>query len=260
MAHPLFYRGPVDGYEMVLIPAGRALIGSSDSDSDAEGREKPQFEVELPDYYIGLGAVTNIQYAGFLSASRPSSSDLGKWILLDSDCHVKAEGGGYGVDDVGRHGDHPVVQVSWFGAEAYCAWSGLRLPSEIEWEKAARGPQGSRYPWGDEWDATKCRHSGNKGSERTCGVWDYPDGVSGYGVYNMSGNVLEWCSDWYDAAAYPRYARGDLTRPASGQYRVVRGGSWSCDGPSYLRAAYRYYGRDPSLRGSYYGFRCVRGL
>ena len=259
MSQPLFYRGPADGYEMVLIPAGKALIGSADSDSDAGSDEKPQFEVELPDYYIGLGAVTNTQYAAFLSAARPSPSDLGKWIRLDSDCHVKAEGGGYGVDDAARYGSHPVVQVSWFGAEAYCAWSGLRLPSEFEWEKAARGPQGSRYPWGDEWDATKCRHGGNKGSEQTCEVWDYPDGVSGYGVYNMSGNVWEWCSDWYEADVYQRYGKGDLTPPASGSSRVVRGGSWRFDDPSYLRAAARLF-HVPSYRLGYFGFRCVRGL
>ena len=247
MSHPLFYRSPADGYEMVLIPAGKAMIGSADGDSDAQANEKPQFEVDLPDYYIGLAPVTNEQYLRFVESTGhrpPDKADYGTAVW---------SGRSFPADKA----QHPVVCVNWDDAQAYCGWAGLRLASEFEWEKAARGPQRSRYPWGDEWDATKCRHDGNKGSEMTCEVWDYPDGVSGYGVYNMSGNVREWCSDWYEEAAYKRYVRGDLTPPASGQYRDVRGGSWDCDDPSLLRAAYRR-SLDPSRR--YFGFRCVRGL
>jgi formylglycine-generating enzyme required for sulfatase activity len=243
----LFYGNPIDGYEMVLVPAGKALVGD------------PPFEVNLPDYYLGLYCVTNVQYAAFLSAAQPSDGDLEKWVLLDSDCHVVRSDSGYGVDDEEGYGDHPVVQVSWYGAEAYCEWAGLRLPSELEWEKGARGTEGEVYPWGNEWKAEYCRHAGNRGSERTCRVWEYPDGVSVWGCYNMSGNVWEWCADCYDAGVYKSYATGDLTPPSTGSSRVVRGGSWRSDFPWFFRAAYRIY-NGPSNRYGYPGFRCARGL
>jgi formylglycine-generating enzyme required for sulfatase activity len=255
----LFYRNAVDGYEMVLVPAGKAVFGSRDNDPDALDREKPQFAAELPDYYLGLYCVTNAQYAAFLSAAQPSDGDLEKWVLLDSDCHVVRSGSGYRVDDGERYGDHPVVQVSWYGAEAYCEWAGLRLPSELEWEKGARGTEGEVYPWGNEWKAEYCRHAGNRGSERTCRVWEYPDGVSVWGCYNMSGNVWEWCADWHAQEVYKSYAKGDLRPPSTGSYKVVRGGSWLFDFPRYFRAANRSHS-DPSYRYYALGFRCARGL
>jgi formylglycine-generating enzyme required for sulfatase activity len=234
------YRHPADGNEMVLIPGGRSVIGSSADDSEARANEKPQFEVELLDYYIGMACVTNEQYLAFVEATKHRAPDNGFW------------------QSAGKS-QHPVVNVSWEDAVAYCQWAGLRLPRELEWEKSARGPQGFRYPWGDEWDATRCRHSVGGRSEGTCEVWDYPHGVSGYGLYNPGGNVWEWCSDWYDEKAYARYARGDLTSPASGTSRVVRGGSWSFDNASSFRAACRSY-YYPAFRYFGNGFRCVRGL
>jgi formylglycine-generating enzyme required for sulfatase activity len=254
------YRNPVDGYEMVLVPAGTAIFGSREGEPDSQYDGKPQFEAQLPDYYMGLYCVTNAQYAAFLSAAKPSGNDLQSWILLDSDCHVRSRGSDYGVDDEQRYGDHPVVQVSRYGAEAYCAWSGLRLPSELEWEKAARGSEGLVYPWGNEWDATKCRHAGNQTNERTCRVWEYPEGVSVWGLYNMTGNVSEWCADWYEADAYHRYARGEFTPPRVGSGdNVVRGGSWAYVFPRAFRAAFRV-SNNPSNRGNGVGFRCARGL
>ena len=201
--------------------------------------------------------VTNAQYARFLQAARPSKADLEKWILLDGDCFVRSAGGGF--EAYGGKDDHPVVQVSWYGAEAYCTWAGLRLPTELEWEKGARGTDGREYPWGKDWDASRCRNDTNKGSERTCGVWGHASGCSLWGHYQMAGNVWEWCSDVYEGDAYKRYRSGQIESPSSSGSgsRVLRGGSWSFNEPDVFRCAYRY-GRDPDRRSSRDGFRVAR--
>jgi len=128
----------------------------------------------------------------------------------------------------------------------------------LEWEKGARWVDGRKYPWGNEWDAGKCRNEQNQGSEKTCSVWGYAVGQSPLGLYQMSGNVREWCADWYDAKAYDRYKQGDLTPPKRGSSRVVRGGSWLYDGPGSFRASNRYRGAPVDRLGNY-GFRCAAG-
>ena len=241
-----------DGSLLLLVPGGKFLAGGKSSDAGGQ-----TFAVELPPYYVALHPVTNVQYARFLSQRRPGDADLKKWILLDNDCFVRKSGSSY--EAYGGKADHPVVQVSWYGAEAYCQWAGVRLPTELEWEKAARGTDGREYPWGNEWDLNKCRNDNNKGSERTCSVWAYPEGCSPWGHYQTAGNVWEWCADWYDEEAYNRYMNGDLTAPKSGSTRVLRGGSWDNVNPDFFRGTYRRR-LHPDGRRDYYGFRCVGGV
>jgi len=240
-----------DSTELVLIPKGGFLAGGSSKGEDGGD----PFPVKLPAYYLALYPVTNIQYAQFLSQGRPSKSDLEKWIKLDSVCCVRKAGTRY--EAYGNKNDHPVVQVSWYGAYAYAEWAGLRLPSELEWEKGARGVDGLEYPWGNTWDKSKCRNYQNKGDETTCIVQNYPDGRSPLGLYQMSGNIWEWCEDWYDSQAYSRYRQGKLRPPSKVRGRVLRGGSWFSVDPKFFRGASRYRCA-PEYQNVNCGFRLAR--
>ena len=146
-----------DGTLLLLIPAGEFLAGGKGGD---EGGSAP-FPVVLAAYYLALHPVTNAQYRRF----KPD------WKV-----------------DTGKD-DHPVVNVSWDDAQAYCQWAGLRLPTELEWEKGARWVDGREYPWGNKWDEGKCRNSKNRGKEETCEAWRYPEGSSPWGGYQLAGNV-----------------------------------------------------------------------
>jgi formylglycine-generating enzyme required for sulfatase activity len=240
-----------DGTQLVLIPEGEFLAGGL---AWNEGGGDP-FPVKLPAYYLALYPVTNIQYAQFLSQVQPSKSDLEKWRHLNSYNIVRKAGSRYEAYD--NKSDHPVVNVSWYGANAYAKWAGLRLPLELEWEKGARGVDGREYPWGNTWDKSKCRNSTNQGDEGICSVQSYSEGNSPWGLCQMSGNIEEWCEDRYDPEAYNRYRHGKLIPPSKVMGRVLRGGSWSYDHPEYFRGAFRSFDASEYQSGKC-GFRLAR--
>lgn len=242
-----------DGTLLVEVPEGSFLAGGVRNE---EGQGP--FSVHLPSYYMGLHAVTNAQYARFLNNTHPTDDEIRKWIQMEGACCVRQTLGRF--EAFNAKDDHPVVMVSWFGAQAYCRWAGLRLPTELEWDKASRGVDGRDYPWGDEWAVMKCQTFENSCGGMTCSVWDYPDGTSPWGVSQMAGNVSEWCNDWYDARAYQRYKRGELVAPGAGTKRSVRGGAWVYTVPVLFRCAYRDFACEPGTQAFHIGFRCARSI
>ena len=152
---------------------------------------------------------------------------------------------------------HP-VNVSWNDAKAYAKWAGVTLPTEAQWEKAARGTDGRVYPWGNDWDAAKCNNSvGANHPGKTSPVGSFPAGASPYGCLDMAGNVWQWCADWYGADYYTTSPAKNPTGPATGTVRVLRGGSWGGSGVVYgCRGACRIY-YIPYLWVYLIGFRCV---
>ncbi|AUB81681.1 formylglycine-generating enzyme family protein [Candidatus Thiodictyon syntrophicum] len=234
-----------DGSVMVYVPAGEFEMGDG---RDTDYLNYLKHRVHLTAYWIGVYAVTNAQYLRFVEATGhrvPDEDYLGQAIWS-------------GQSFPPEKAEHPVVCVSWDDAVAYANWAGGALPSEAQWEKAARGPAGLIYPWGNAWDARRCRHDENKGNETTCPVSGYPGGVCGYGTYNQSGNVWEWCADWYGSDYYGKSPVRDPRGPEGGWGRVYRGGSWWHVAPEKgCRGACRGW-NDPRDRFNYLGFRLVR--
>lgn len=225
---------------MVLIPAGEFLMGSDERLPD----EGPAHKVTLKSYWIDVYEVTNEQYKAFIDAAGRRSPS-----------HFRNR-----TFPPGK-GDHPVTEVTWYDAEAYCTWAGKRLPTAEEWEKAARGTDGRMFPWGNEFDPNKANTPQRwvilKQEGDTMPVGSFPDGVSPYGLYDMSGNVWEWTASWYQA--YP-----GNTHPSENygeQYKTLKGGSWwDC---SFYKCGISapVFNRSFFLRGTHnksFGFRCAK--
>ena len=230
---------PKDGMVMLYVPAGEFLMGS---ESDFED-EKPQHRVYLDVFWIDQTELTNAMYAQ---------------CAADGACEPPHKNNSYSHSsyyDDNQYADYPVIYVDWNQANTYCQWAGGRLPTEAEWEKAARGTDGRTYPWGEQSPACSLtNNSWCKGD--TAAVGSYPQGASLYGVLDMAGNVWEWVADWYSETYYMGSPSENPQGPASGETRVVRPGSWRDNGRN-VRSSAR--GRSvPGSAGSNIGFRCAR--
>ena len=253
-----------DGAEMVRVSAGEFEMG--DHFDDVHDDDVPTHAVFLDNFYIDRYEVTNRQYAIFLNAMGRHEDGEHVWLDIDGgDAQIELKllyRPKEGIEN------HPVVGVSWYGAAAYAQWSEKRLPTEAEWEKAARGRLvGKRYPWGDEITHSSANYLGTKGRDEWDGsapIGNFPP--NSYGIYDMAGNVFEWCMDEYDSNFYDASPKNN---PVSGKHisfvdndfikietrRVCRGGGW--DSHSYrLRVATRN-GFNPESTSKSVGFRCV---
>jgi len=227
---PLVLRNPADSGLAVWIPAGPFTMGAAAGNRD----ERPARLVELDGFYLDLCPITNAQYAAFAAATGYQPR------------HWKPAPGSQ---------DLAAVNISWEDARLYAEWAGKRLPTEAEWEKAARGPDGRLYPWGNTFDARRASVLGND-YNRVSPVGSFAAGASPYGVLDLAGNVWEWVADWYAPDYYGRGPARNPRGPEQGQQRVLRGGAWICH-PRYLRATQREH-QTPGHFSRFAGFRCAQ--
>ncbi|MFT5376577.1 MAG: sulfatase activating formylglycine-generating enzyme [Candidatus Latescibacterota bacterium] len=225
----LVRRNSVDGGMALWVPSGNFSMGERLGDRD----EKPIHQVYVDAFYMDVYPVTQGQFQRFV---RETGYRLGQWEARpDSD-------------------DHPVVEVSWEDAVNYCQWAGKRLPTEAEWEKAARGTDGRTYPWGEDFEPDRACVLG-RGFDGTAPVGNFTAGASPYGLHDMAGNVWEWAADYYAEDYYNWCPLKNPYGPDSGERNVLRGGAWICH-RRYLRCAKREH-QMPEYRSRFAGFRCA---
>lgn len=296
---PARIRHDATGYEMVLVPAGEFPMGSTEAEAHAALEQSrrdgwtsaelsnfidwsPVHTVHLDAFWIGVTEVTNAQFEAFVREAlyRTEAENSGGGGYYDGsewkqDPRVVWRTPlrpGDRTQPFGERREHPVLQVSWNDAARFCQWAGMRLPTEAEWEKAARGTDGRRYVWGWVWpppprsanvaDLSTMRSDTNiigmeeydDGWAVTAPVGSYPDGAGPYGCLDMAGNAWEWCADWYAPDAYAKSPERNPRGPSDGSHRVLRGGSWMNYSAAFFCAAFRGANR-PSGRGDHVGFR-----
>lgn len=215
---------PKDGAVLVRISAGEFTMGNNHGNGD----EAPEHRVNLNEYWIYRTPVTVAQYRRFCKATKRNMPPAPSW---------------------GWKNDHPIVNVSWADAKAYADWAAVFLPSEEQWEKAARGTDGRKYPWGNAWDPTKCHWNKDRefGTGGTVPVGSYPKGASPYGVLDMVGAVWHWTSS--------PYTKDHSSEPIANAPHVARGSGWGENNPEELRVSRR--SGEGIWQDQFYGFRCV---
>lgn len=260
------------GASMALVSAGEFSMGADAGEALAKCQEssatcqredytaaEPRHLIYLDDFYIDIYEVTNGLFADFLNAKGVQQGGGRSWYNNDGPgVHIFYREGSWVAD--GAYRDHPVVQVTWFGADAFCGWRGAHLPTEAQWEKAARGGLPSKnYPWGD--DPPVCNSSALNGAVfsscndpqiRSVGAF-MPNSL---GLHHIAGNVTEWVQDWFAPDYYSNTPNQNPAGPQEGSSRVVRGGSWNTPASWLLLA--RRYGVSPTIAGEATGFRCAR--
>ena len=269
---------------MVLIPAGEFLMGSPEGEGAFD--EHPQHKIYLDAYYIDKYEVTNAQFKEFVEATGYITDAERKkygevWNPMEDSSYLMLHNfdvnwrhphawydnkslpnrphpkawENYNIED---KMDYPVVQVSWNDAQAYCAWAGKRLPTEAEWEKAARGTDGRQWAWGNEFNLNigGVTIHANINSDGLLSVGCFPTGVSPYGVYSMTGNAQEWVADFYAPDYYMRSPKNNPMGPETGNFRVIRGGSWRQLKSYHVLNANRAY-QVPDYSSNFVGFRCA---
>ena len=237
-----------DGAPMIVIPAGSFPMGVPAGARDGGRDEYPRHDVFVDTFMIDKFEVTNGRYLEFVKSTahripqNPRNPTRNLW---------------QGESITDSLNDRPVINVDWFDAEAYCRWAGKRLPTEAEWEKAAKGTSDRRFPWGNVEPTSKHLNYNQQwiGEKTLMPVGSYEAGKSPYGVYDMAGNVWEWVNDWYDAGYYEKSPKKNPKGPDTGAKKVIRGAGWQNETPT-VRIFTRVES-DPTVRNESTGFRCA---
>jgi formylglycine-generating enzyme required for sulfatase activity len=265
--------GPYPG-QMIYIPAGSFLMGNNGSEPYSYSDELPQHSVYLSGYWIGKYEVTRGEYAQFMAAggySNPAYWSTDGWYYKNyygwTEPRYWVAVQDWGTSAFTQTDSHPVVGVSYYECEAFCNWAGGHLPTEAQWERAARwtGSYPNVYPWGNTWNQEYCNNyydsnpaGGGCMKYQTAPVGSYSSYGSPSGCQDMAGNVWEWCRDWYSSTYYSVSPGSDPQGPTSGSSRVLRGGGWLSYVDGGYRCACRYVDGPSSYDSSYYGFRLAR--
>jgi formylglycine-generating enzyme required for sulfatase activity/tRNA A-37 threonylcarbamoyl transferase component Bud32 len=253
---------PKDGMVMVYVPKGEFTMGNNNGSSD----EKPIHNVYLDSYWIDQTEVTNAMFATFLNELGNQREGEEPWFDATYNGFITLNNNEW--QPVNGFENHPIAEVTWYGARAYCDWAGRQLPTEAQWEKAARSNDVRDYPWGNDFACSRGNFddetyfdtyvvpggAGCDGYDRTSPVGSFPDGSSPYGALDMAGNVWEWVADWYDKNSYNNTPMENPQGPATGEYRLLRGGSW-VNGERLISSTNRNRVH-PTISLDNYGFRC----